>query len=353
MLVVKKVVQTILTLSLLLSLIGVIHAGSNLQGARNLKTNLTEEAACYNPTITKQHTVNVSVATLWQEPNKARVVDNPAISNPTDIKKWTSSMTLKEKQWLVGKIETQALYGEQVIILESSGDWYQVAVTGQSSPKNTNGYPGWVPKSQITESLPNYEDCSIAIVDAPSVTLYNERNIEGKFMELSYNTRLPIVQENDDWIQVQTPVNGVKYLRKQGIEIVDNERVIPQPLEEDIVDSAKSFTGLSYLWAGISGFGFDCSGLTFAVYNRHGIVIPRDSGVQAVNGTSVAKEDLQPADLLFFSHDQGKGQVYHVGMYIGNGQMIHAPNPKRGVEVILVNIEPYKSEFSGARRYLK
>ena len=350
---VKKVIQTILTLSLLLSSVGLIPAAPNLMDVGNLNSRFSEGAACYNSTNTKQHTVNVSVATLWQEPNKARVADNPAISNPADIEKWTSSMALKEKQWLVGKIETQALYGEKVIILDSSGDWYQVAVTGQSSPKNNNGYPGWVPKSQITESLPDYEDCSIAIVDAPSATLYNEENIEDKFMELSYNTRLSIVQEDEDWLQVQTPVNGVKYLRKQGIEIVDNEGAIPKPLEEDIVDSAKKFTGLPYLWAGISGFGFDCSGLTFAVYNRHGIVIPRDSGVQAVNGTPVAKKDLQPADLLFFSHEQGKGQVHHVGMYIGNGQMIHAPNPKRGVEVISVDIEPYKSEFSGARRYLE
>lgn len=342
-----------LTLTLLLSSLGWIPTAPNVIDARNLKSIFSEGVACYNPTNTKQHTVNVAVATLWGNPNKVRAVDNPATSNPADIEKWTRSMALDEKQWLVGKIETQALYGEEVIILESSEDWYRVAVTGQFSPKNNNGYPGWVPKSQITESILAYEDCSIAIVDSPSVTLFNTEDIENDFMELSYNTRLPVVKENADWLHVQTPENGIKYLRKKDVRTYENVEAIPEPKGEDILDSAKQFIGLPYLWAGISGFGFDCSGLTFAVYNRHGIVIPRDSGVQAVNGVPVAKKDLQPADLLFFSHDQGKGQVHHVGMYIGNGQMIHAPNPKRGVEVISIDIEPYKSEFSGARRYLK
>lgn len=349
----KKIAQSILTLSLVLSTIGWNPGPPKLQDTQSLKSKPSEIISCYNPTNAKQHTVNVSVATLWQEPNQARVVDNPASSNPANLEKWTRSMTLTEKEWLVGKIETQGLYGEKVIILESSDDWYQVAITGQSSPKNNNGYPGWVPKSQITESNTGYEECSIAIVDAPSVTLYNERNIENEFMELSYNTRLPIIEEDDEWFHIQTPVNGVKYLGKQGVEKVEYEGAITEPSAGELVDSAKKFIGLPYLWAGISGFGFDCSGLTFAVYNRHGIVIPRDSGVQAVNGAPVSRDDLQPADLLFYSHDEGKGQVHHVGMYIGNGQMIHAPNPKRGVEVISIDIEPYKSEFSGARRYQK
>jgi cell wall-associated NlpC family hydrolase len=82
-------------------------------------------------------------------------------------------------------------------------------------------------------------------------------------------------------------------------------------------------------------------------------MIPRDSFVQAFNCTPVAKKNMQPGDLLFFAYNQGKGKVYHVGMYIGNNQMIHAPNSSRNVEIVSINTHPYKSNFAGSRRYLK
>ena len=156
--------------------------------ARVINPDFKQTLACYKPDNTKVHTVNVAVTTLWKEPNKARVIDRPSTSTPVDMAKWTKSMTIPEKQWLVGKIETQALYGQEVAILKSSGNWYQIAVKDQYSPKNKAGYPGWVPKSHITTTYPNYKDCSIAIVDAPTATLYNDIKSNSKFMDISFNT---------------------------------------------------------------------------------------------------------------------------------------------------------------------
>src|SRR5690606_30719710 len=119
-------------------------------------------------------------------------------------------------------------------------------------------------------------------------TLYNEPKKANKFMDISYTTMLPVIKEEGDWLHVQTPANGVKYLRKQDAKVVKNFAAIPKPTQQDIVDSAKMFLGLPYIWSGISGFGFDCSGLIHSVYKNHGIMIPRDSFVQAVNGTPVA-----------------------------------------------------------------
>lgn len=99
------------------------------------------------------------------------------------------------------------------------------------------------------------------------------------------------------------------------------------------MNTGKKFLGLHYLWAGMSGFGFDCSGFTFTIYQSHGITIPRDSSVQAQYGQSVPLNELQPGDLLFFAYDEGKGKVHHVAMYAGNGMMIHSPNSKKNVEI--------------------
>ena len=225
------------------------------------------------------------MTTLWKEPNKARVIDRPSTSTPVDMAKWTKSMTIPEKQWLVGKIESQALYGQEVVILKSSGNWYQIAVKDQYSPKNKAGYPGWVPKSHITTTYQNYKECSIVIVDAPTAMLYNDIKANSKFMDISFNTLLPVIKEEARWLHVQTPSNGVKFIRKQDAKTYKNEAAIPKPTQKDIIETAKKFTELPYLWAGTSGFGFDCSGFTYSVYKQHGISIPRDSTVQAVNGT--------------------------------------------------------------------
>ena len=127
---------------------------------------------------------------------------------------------------------------------------------------------------------------------------------------------------------------------------------VPKPSQKDIVNSAKMFLGLPYLWAGTSSFGFDCSGIIYSVYKNHGIIIPRDSFYQATKGTPVAKKNLQPGDLVFFAGNKGKGKVYHVGLYIGDGKMLHAPDASSKVRIESISAGKYKTNYSGARRYL-
>jgi cell wall-associated NlpC family hydrolase len=119
--------------------------------------------------------------------------------------------------------------------------------------------------------------------------------------------------------------------------------------EASMVASARRFLGLDYLWAGTSGFGFDCSGLTHMLYRVHGIRIPRDSVDQSKSGHAVARNALRPGDLVFFS---SKGVVHHVGMYIGRGQMLHAPQTGSVVKVVPVFAGSLGRQYSGARRYL-
>ena len=76
------------------------------------------------------------------------------------------------------------------------------------------------------------------------------------------------------------------------------------------------------------------------------------SGLYGGSGIAVDKESLQKGDLIFFAHDQGKGSVHHVAMYIGDGNMIHSPRAERSVEIIPLNTPGYIEEYAGARRYL-
>ncbi|MGP4078225.1 C40 family peptidase [Halobacillus sp. K22] len=304
----------------------------------------------------KEMYVDVSVATLWSEPDQARELDAPSLSNPVDMWEWTESMTTDEKIWLVGELQTQVLYGQKVTILEEEGDWVKVAVEGQPTPKNELGYPAWMPKNQLADER-RYsvmkKNKPFALVTKPTVFLYDDRKKSQEFKEISFNTRLPVVAQVGDMVLVATPSDGMKWMNSTDVSVYNHEKNIPDADGEDLVETGKQFLDLPYLWAGTSGFGFDCSGFTHTIHKAHGITIPRDSSVQAEHGTPVEKENLQKGDLLFFAYDEGEGYVHHVGMYIGEGQMIHAPNSRSTVEIINVfESDYYSNEFAGARRYI-
>lgn len=302
-----------------------------------------------------QYAISVPVTNIWRVPNRTRKIDTVSIAAKPDMGKWTKSLTVADKNWLIGRTDTQALYGDRVEVLKTSGDWHYIAVVDQFNKGQAKGYEGWVPKSHVKSYSPTNGDAGIAVVTAKIASLYNEPKLHDKykFIDISYTTILQVAKEEKDWLQVQTKTDGLKYVRKSDVKVYADLKSIPKPTQQDLVDSAKQYIGLPYLWAGVSAYGFDCSGLMYSVYKNHGILIPRDSSVQATNGLAVKRKDLQPGDLLFFAHNKGKGKVYHVGMYIGDGKMVHAPNSSKKVEIIKFDIGTYKTNYAGARRYLK
>ena len=110
---------------------------------------------------------------------------------------------------------------------------------------------------------------------------------------------------------------------------------------QQAVSYALAQVGKGYVMGTTGPSTFDCSGLMYAAYKQVGISLPRTSQAQFSAGTSVSKGDLQPGDLVFYY-----GGITHVGMYIGNGQIVHAANPRSGVVTASVNSMPYQ----GARR---
>jgi cell wall-associated NlpC family hydrolase len=114
-----------------------------------------------------------------------------------------------------------------------------------------------------------------------------------------------------------------------------------------VIGIAMQYLGIPYVWGGISpSQGFDCSGLTSYVYAQIGVYLPHHAASQYNYGVPVAREDLQPGDLVFFN---GLG---HMGMYIGGGQFIHAPHTGDVVKISSLYDGWYSSTWVGARRVL-
>lgn len=118
----------------------------------------------------------------------------------------------------------------------------------------------------------------------------------------------------------------------------------------DIGDFAKKYIGLPYVWGGESlTTGADCSGFVQQVYKNFGINLPRVTYDQIGEGAPVGMKGLRPGDLVFFDTASKSGPD-HVGIYLGNGKMIHTPRPGKSVEIVDITKGYYLDKFMGGRR---
>jgi cell wall-associated NlpC family hydrolase len=116
-----------------------------------------------------------------------------------------------------------------------------------------------------------------------------------------------------------------------------------------LLGTAQAQLGIRYRWGGTSRSGFDCSGFTTYVFRQHGKSLPRTSAAQSQHGQSVSRGELKKGDLVFF-RTRGGSRVSHVGIYMGNGQFIHASSGSGRVRVNSLSDSYYAKRFAGARR---
>jgi cell wall-associated NlpC family hydrolase len=146
-------------------------------------------------------------------------------------------------------------------------------------------------------------------------------------------------------------LEGAPHRSVRPTAIVDKAR--PEPsrasrtptLGDRAARMALRAVGVPYRWGGASPEGgFDCSGLVYWTYRELGIELPHSSYALYARGRRVARSRMKPGDVLFFS---GLG---HVGIYLGHGRMVHAPQSGRTVEVVGLGRSSYWRDLVGARR---
>ena len=120
---------------------------------------------------------------------------------------------------------------------------------------------------------------------------------------------------------------------------------------QDIVDYAETFLGVKYVYGGTSPSGFDCSGLVYYCYKHYGYTVNRTAAGLAYNGTAVSSNDLQVGDIILFTSQSGS-YIGHTGIYIGNGQFIHAPHTGDVVKISNLSDTYYTNHYWGARRVI-
>jgi cell wall-associated NlpC family hydrolase len=285
--------------------------------------------------------IDVSVATVWTSPTSPRAMDRPALGNPVNLQAWSRVLNTAARRGLVGRIQTQALFGEPVQVLAQRGAWTRIAVIDQPTPKDRRGYPGWVPTRQLVTS-PGFGRLlagEIAVVTHPTALLRGP----GSQFVISFGTRLPVAGRPGADLLLLTPTGTTARIARSAVRLYRSAGAIPVPTGQAIVDTARRFLGVRYLWGGTSAFGFDCSGLINLVYRSYGVIVPRDAEPQFLAGRPVPFAQLRPGDVIFY----GRSYVHHAALYAGNGMMIEAPDSASSVRLTPVRT----ADYAGARRY--
>lgn len=244
--------------------------------------------------------------------------------------------------------------GTELKISGSSGNWYEVSING------TYGYMSMDYVKASTSSTTATSTTTTSSAPAPSEILNETGIITGSSVRMRggpgttyaivgyYNTgtKMKITGKTGNWYAVE--YNGTKgYVSADYIKIASSSTQASQ-----IIATAKEYLGTPYVWGGTSPSGFDCSGLIYYVFKQYGYSLYRCADdMYYHDGVNVEKSALQPGDLVFFS--SSSYPVGHVGMYIGNGQFIHASSGSGKVVITNLNgITYYEEHYVGAKRIL-
>jgi len=239
---------------------------------------------------------------------------------------------------------------KKVTILGTSGEWYKVSVDGKTGYIHSD----YVVKGNSTTTTVSAAS-SQGTVNDNNVNLRKSASTSSDSLgKLSKNKKVTILATSGEWYKVS--VDGkTGYIHSDYVtKVTSTSRAKTNTSKgSQIVSFAKKYLGGKYVWGATGPDAFDCSGFTQYVYKKNGVTIPRTSLEQSKKGTKVSKSELQLGDLVFFKGiNGGSNTVSHVGIYIGNGQFIHASSSTRGIVIDSLSSAYYTKKYVTAKRYI-
>ena len=245
-----------------------------------------------------------------------------------------------------GEILATVSSGTNVVVLvEAEDGWYKV---------NYNSVEGYMSGEYLDVATKADTALGYGKVDADGSTLNMRAGASTSFDSLCSipsGTVLELEGIYEGWYKV-TYAGNTGYVSSDYITITTEPTTsTSSALGEQIVALAKQYLGTPYVLGGNGPSSFDCSGFTKYIYAQFGYTLNRTATDQLQNGVSVSRDELQPGDLVFFKYNTSK-PVSHVGIYIGNGEFIHASTNRYMVQIDQMNTGHYANVFVYARRIL-
>lgn len=296
-----------------------------------------------------------------------------------------SGLRMRASASTSAKTLASASKGEVVIVLGKQGDWYKVIY---------NLKEGYMHGDYLNVKSTGDAELGYGKINANSVNLRSGAGTSNKVVATgSKGDKAYIIGINNGWYKVIYGQN-ICYIRSDYLDLTEvpyeNKASSNSPLffrggastgvtpsadalngttgssssgststgtsgstsatGAKIVETAKKYLGVPYVWGGASPSGFDCSGFVYYVTRSLGFNTSRTLASMYKQGTPVEKSDLQPGDIVFFKNTYKSG-ISHVGIYVGDGKFIHSPHTGSVVSYADLNSTYYINHYYGACRF--
>lgn len=292
---------------------------------------------------------NVDVASVGQAMTKEVTEEETAMSEEEELlAKYTNlgianikegNLNVREEASTSGKVVGKMTKHNACDILEDDGEWYKI------SSGKVKGYvkAEYIITGEEALNIAKEEIMTVAKVTGTSTLRVREdATVESSTLALvGEGENLIVTGEKDGWYFVEVD-DQEGYVSGDYVE-VSKKLPTAQTITEirfgsgvsnvrmDLVQYALQFVGNRYVWGGTSlTNGVDCSGYTMQIYKRYGVSLPHYSGAQPSYGTRINASAARPGDLFFYGNGS---RIGHVGIYIGNGQIVHASSARTGIKV--------------------
>lgn len=233
--------------------------------------------------------------------------------------------------------------GEKIEVTDNDGEWATILF---------NNNTAYVAQQYIIMDEPTYEK---RMVNASLLNIRSGSSVNHAVVgQASYGATVDLLETVDsEWSKIS--YNGItgyvasRYISSRATGNTTS-RSGTRPWASDnsaLIDYAKKYIGVPYVYGGTTPAGFDCSGYVQFVFSNFGVKLSRTTYTQVNEGVYVAKENLKMGDLVFFGT---AGNVSHVGIYISDGNFIHASRPGDTVKINSLYSDYYTRNYYTARR---
>lgn len=351
--------------------------------------NTTEQANTENSTSENPETTNNQENQTNETETPKTNTESQTQNKDEKTKKVAEDTKLKIVPAINATETIQVKKDQEVVIIEKINGWVCIEVekvkgwiredklksAQEEQQTNSQEQPTEQPAAQTAEKV-----LKTLYVNTETVNLRQEANTTSEIIsKLKLNTTVEVYEELDGWYRVKVEGKAgyisASLLSDKKQEVTSRSSTKPRqsnntntnkPAETQstanqttnqetskkgatVVQTASNYIGSRYVYGASGPNSFDCSGFTSYVYRQHGISLNRTAAGQYSNGTAVARNNLQPGDLVMF----GKSGINHVGIYIGGGNIVHAANTQRGVTIDTINSGYYNNNYVGARRVIQ
>jgi hypothetical protein len=260
------------------------------------------------------------------------------------------------------EMATQAILGTPVRLYKKNekGSYYYV--------QTPDGYLGWIDNGSVQpmndKAFESWKESSRILFLEDYGYVYSSPDDQSRRVsDLVAGSILVTTGQKNGYLSVVFPDGRKGYVSEKKSMNFDRWLATRNPTPENIIETSYRYMGTPYLWGGTSTKMMDCSGFIKTVFFLNGIILPRDASQQVLEGTLLTENvdelsNVPPASLVFFGRratDNSPWRVWHVGLWLGNGMMIHEDGPLK-IESLNPDVSPFNQKryetFYSARDFL-